>query len=246
MNKVMPSPAAADSRWSAMDESGHRSVGSLGLRRSDKMSIAPKKPMRRNDSDDAMSEPPAFTSSHRKQSLVSPTKKEKAEPIAPPKFVQNKDKSMDESLKRLDLEDITETEFTEDCSESHDADLSNSPTLLGRKAASSTSSVQTAPASIHQYSKPSKDERYANFDSGFGERRESRMRRVQRIKSNERVMPSLESQQRAIANRRRTSDKPDRTQQELESVRSSTRMSIKDRMAMFNGNGSSSDLSSPI
>jgi hypothetical protein len=221
-----------------------------------------------------MSEPPSFSSSPRKQSLansptrtkesvkstkkkesVKPTKKkEPSTPINPPTFVPDKSK-FEDSMKQLDIEDITETELTEDMSGSIDPyqlQATPSPRKIG-----SSSSVHTAPPALGRasYSKPiaiDKDARYANFDSGFGERRESRMCRVQRIKSNERVLPSLESQQRAIAqNRRRGSVKDGdddgtdkRAQQELESVRSTTRMSIKERMAMFNG--SSSELSSPI
>lgn len=226
-NNMAPySPTAhIESGWDAINDGGPRSVGSLGLRRSDKSSIAPKKPARTDS--DAMSEPLPFKSSHRTQS--------RAPTISPPAFVRNKGDFV-ETMKRLDVEDITETEVTEDLSESTDLDVSVSPRKL---VPSGNSSVHSAPASVRQYAKPvlDKDQRYASFDSGFGERREARMRRVQRIKSSERVMPSLESQQRAIADRRR-GRKPNgtdnRVRQELDTVRNGTSLSIKERMAVFN------------
>ncbi|GKY90806.1 hypothetical protein MPSEU_000053400 [Mayamaea pseudoterrestris] len=239
----MPSTAvmshnATDNRWSTACETGDdpRAVSTFGLRRSDKTSIAPQRPTRRGS--DMSEAPPAFCSSQRKQSqqtVKSPKKqqhddsskkkkessakkspKKNVEPIAPPVIVQNK-KNFEDSLKRLELEDITETEHTDELSDSDPLPTTRSPTHKHYGSYNNNNdlniSIHTAPACVSRYAMSPKkttpidrNDRYANFDSGFGEKRESRMHRVQRINSSDRVMPSLESQQRAIANSRRKKD----------------------------------------
>jgi hypothetical protein len=221
--------SSAHSRWSAPNPP------TLGLRRSDKNSIAPpKKPCRPTDT---VSEPSVRKSPKKSSKKKETTSKTTSKP--PPKVIHKK--SLEASLKKLDLEDITETE----CSTFDDSDfLLQSKTNNSLK--NSSHSVQTAPAAYRAHQALDKNDRYANFENGFGEQRESRMRRVHRIKSTDRVMPSVDSQLRAIAIRRQRNDGDEvsATQQELQSVRCSASLSVKERMSAFDGNPQ--EMTSPL
>jgi hypothetical protein len=129
-------------------------------------------------------------------------------------------KRFDKSLRHLELDDsITETEFADDLS----------ITIASVNERKSSKSV-SEPAMVAIACKVmDKERRYADFETGYGERRKERMRRVQRIKSNERVLPTLESQQRAIAKRRRNTGKKDGAREVEQNLQTVPDSKIRDR-----------------